>query len=106
MSRATRFSGLKALLRCVLNRPVQSPTPDLTCQQVTDLIADYLAGTLDPETTSAFEEHLRDCRDCVAFLNTYKRTSHMVRSLRCEEVPSEMAERVRCFLEALRSRHD
>jgi Putative zinc-finger len=106
MSRSHRFSGLIALFRCVLNWPVQSTTPDLTCQQVTDLIADYLAEALDPETTSAFEEHLRDCLDCVAFLNTYKRTSHMVRSLRCEEIPLEMEERVRRFLEATRSRDD
>jgi anti-sigma factor RsiW len=73
---------------------------------VTDLIADYLTGTLDPETTSAFEEHLRDCLDCVAFLHTYKITNHMVRSLRCEEIPSEMEEWGRRFLEAMRARDD
>jgi anti-sigma factor RsiW len=106
MSRAHRFSRLIALFRWVLNGPVQSALADLTCQQVTALITDYLTGTLDPETASAFEEHLRDCLDCIAFLNTYKRTSHTVRSLRSEEIPSEMEEWGRRFLEAMRARDD
>ena len=97
--RANRFSRLIAQCRGALNRPVQSVTRNLTCEQVTDLTADHLAVTLDPQTTSAFEEHLRGCLDCVAFLSTYKRAIHMVRSLRDREIPAEVEERVRYFLE-------
>lgn len=71
----------------------------MTCERVTALIAGYLAGELDPETVSAFEEHLKDCPDCVAFLRTYQSTMDAVRSLRCEEMPFETAQRVRRFFQ-------
>ena len=68
------------------------------CREITDLLLDYMAGELDPETVAAFEEHLRLCPDCVAFLNTYKKTVQTTRSLRFEDIPSEMEKRVRRFL--------
>ncbi len=104
MSQARRFSRLIALFRRAFDWPSQSATRVLTCQQVTDLIADYLSGALDAATASAFEAHLRGCLNCVAFLNTYKSTIHTLRSLRYEDIPAEMEERVRRFLEAKRSR--
>jgi anti-sigma factor RsiW len=72
----------------------------LTCERVTALIRDYLAGELDPDLASTFEEHLRRCTDCVAFLNTYKQTIQTVQSLSYEEIPTEMQIRVRQFLHA------
>jgi anti-sigma factor RsiW len=72
----------------------------LTCEQVTALIRDYLAGELDPDLASTFEEHLRRCSDCVAFLNTYKQTVRSVQSLSYDEIPAEMQTRVRQFLRA------
>jgi anti-sigma factor RsiW len=104
MSLAHRFSKLIAVLQRAVDRPLQSATPDLTCEQVTELIAGYLDGALEPDITSAFEAHLRDCDDCVAFLNTYKRTIHVVQALRYEDVPAEMEARVRRFLETMTRR--
>ena len=72
----------------------------MTCQQATDLIRDYLADELTPETAAAFQEHLRRCPDCVAFINTYKQTTQAVESLRYEEIPADMQIRVRQFLRA------
>ena len=72
----------------------------LTCERVTAVIRDYLAGELAPDLASAFEEHLRRCADCVAFLNTYKQTVQAVQSLSYEEIPAEMQIRVRQFLRA------
>lgn len=71
----------------------------ITCQHITSLILDYVTGELDPDTTVAFEAHLRICPDCVAFLNTYQKTIQATRSLRYEEIPSEMVNRVRRFLQ-------
>ncbi|MGH7380990.1 MAG: anti-sigma factor family protein [Candidatus Methylomirabilales bacterium] len=68
------------------------------CREVTDLLLDYMTGELDPETVSAFEDHLRLCSDCVAFLKTYKKTVQATRSLRFEDIPAEMEKRVRRFL--------
>jgi anti-sigma factor RsiW len=83
----------------MMSRHLPSIAPDMTCAQVTQLIARYLAGCLPPALASAFEAHLRDCADCVAFLNTYKHTIHVVQALRDEDVPAEMQARVRRFLE-------
>ena len=68
------------------------------CREITDLLVDYVTGELDPETVAAFEEHLRLCPDCVAFLNTYKKTIQTTRSLRFEDIPAVMEKRVRRFL--------
>jgi anti-sigma factor RsiW len=70
----------------------------MMCNDITDLILDYLTEELDPDTTSEFEKHMRICPDCVAFLNTYKQTVQMTRSLRYEDIPPEMEKRVRQFL--------
>jgi anti-sigma factor RsiW len=79
--------------------PESGQTPaDITCAQVTSLIVDYVTGALDAITTGTFERHLQGCRDCIAFLNTYRKTIQSVRSLADDDVPSEMAERVRQFI--------
>jgi anti-sigma factor RsiW len=81
-----------------------SPAPSvaetrLTCQQVTDLIVDYVTGELDPTIGTVFETHLRNCRDCAAFLNTYRETIRAARAVRYEDLPAEMLNRVQRFLQ-------
>ena len=80
-------------------RRTQSRQAKEICQQITDLILDYLTGELHPDTAAEFEEHLGICQDCVAFMNTYKKTVEVTRSLPCEDIPPEMEKRVRRFLE-------
>jgi anti-sigma factor RsiW len=72
----------------------------MTCERVTALIRDYLAGELNPDITTAFEEHLRRCPDCVAFLKTYQKTTEAIQSLHHEEIPADLQIRVRQFLRA------
>lgn len=81
-------------------RRPRSRRADMTCERVTALIRDYLAGELNPDMTTAFEEHVRRCPDCVAFLKTYQKTTQVVESLRYEDIPAEMQTRVRQFLRA------
>ncbi|HSE89126.1 MAG TPA: zf-HC2 domain-containing protein [Candidatus Binatia bacterium] len=54
--------------------------PDPTCKDEVGLIADYLAGRLNPTVLAAFEKHLGQCPDCTAFLNTYKKTIEATKS--------------------------
>ena len=81
-------------------RRARSRRPAMTCERVTALIRDYLAGELNPAMTTAFEDHVRLCQDCVAFLKTYQQTTQAVQSLRDEDIPAEMQIRVRQFLRA------
>ncbi len=54
--------------------------PIATCKNETDLIADYLSSNLSPQIATAFEAHLRGCRDCAACLQTYKKTIDVTRT--------------------------
>ncbi|MGH7892327.1 MAG: anti-sigma factor family protein [Thermodesulfobacteriota bacterium] len=51
-----------------------------TCKDATSLLLEFMSGELDPEVTLEFEKHLEVCPDCVAFLNTYRKTVELTRS--------------------------
>lgn len=72
----------------------------LTCQEQVELLADYLDGTLSPETARSLERHLRDCVACVNFIKTYKAMKAWVRELTYEEMPDELKTRLTSFLKA------
>ncbi len=71
----------------------KAPTK-LLCRKATALVADYLNDELDGPTRSAFEAHLKECGNCRAFLSTYKKTARTVQSLRYEELPPDLQNRV------------
>lgn len=51
----------------------------ITCQELADFIADYVAGELPPEELAAFEEHLAVCPPCIRYLESYRRTIELAR---------------------------
>jgi hypothetical protein len=52
---------------------------DTTCEDAIVLFADYLSSNLSAGMATVFEQHLKDCPDCVAFLRTYKKTIEVTR---------------------------
>lgn len=66
----------------------------VTCEQATALLLDYITGALDPVTTLVLERHLERCVDCVAFIQTYKETIRATRTLRYEDMPGELQNRL------------
>ena len=70
----------------------------LQCKDIVDLLAEYLEGGLDPATAQALADHLADCSDCTAFLNTYRRTVGATRQLSEEKLPAALRERLLTFL--------
>lgn len=81
------------MIKQTRTRRRQAPPTKALCERATSLIADYLSDELDAETRSALDTHLSKCDDCVAFLNTYKRTVRAVQSLRYEELPPDLQRR-------------
>ena len=69
-----------------------------TCKEITDLIFGYLNDTLSPSVSRDFKRHLRICPDCVNFLNTYKKTASVTRSIRPEEIPPKIRQNILDFL--------
>jgi anti-sigma factor RsiW len=80
------------------SRRIRTQQEAMTCQRVTAMIRDYLAGELAPAIAAALDQHLHDCPDCIAFINTYKRTTQALQSIRDEDIPVKMQSRVRQFL--------
>ncbi len=74
----------------------------LRCRDIVDLLHDYLDGALEPAAREALEAHLAGCRDCSAFMKTYRGTVRATRRLEPSRLPPELRERLLCFL--LRSR--
>jgi anti-sigma factor RsiW len=75
-----------------------SRAADLTCQQATALLVEYVNDTLAPETMRAFQEHLRDCADCLAYLHTYRATIRALDTVRYEDMPAALQDRLLSFL--------
>lgn len=66
----------------------------MTCREFAAFLDDYLAGTLPPAQRAEFEHHLGICRDCVVYLDGYRRTVQAVRALRGDgdAVPDDVPE--------------
>ena len=66
----------------------------VTCQEEVSFIGDYLADNLSVANSRAFENHLKACPDCAAFLATYKKTIAITRSFlsgaSLEEAPRKL----------------
>ena len=54
---------------------------ELSCQEVVELVTDYLEQALLPETQSQFEEHIAKCPGCDNFLEQVQQTISMLRKL-------------------------
>jgi anti-sigma factor RsiW len=70
----------------------------MTCREAIDVLADYLDQLLSPEIAERLEAHLRDCRPCVAYLKTYRKTRELLGTAGRVEMPEEMRVRLRRFL--------
>jgi anti-sigma factor RsiW len=71
----------------------------LTCKQVIlEYLAQYLDGSLSPEALADLERHLANCKACVAYLNTYRRTRELTRRSAPRAMPDEMKAHLRRFL--------
>jgi hypothetical protein len=70
------------------------------CKQIADLVLNYLNDGLAPRIKRQFEQHLRICPDCVAFLNTYRRTVALTKSVRAREMPEKVRRKILIFLKA------
>jgi anti-sigma factor RsiW len=56
---------------------VTEPTPPglrITCQELVELITDYLEGALDESTVTELEAHLELCPHCTVYLEQLRAT--------------------------------
>jgi hypothetical protein len=71
----------------------------VNCQELLDLLLDYVGGELVIEKHQTLEIHLRGCNKCVTIVNSYRYTMRLARALpKCERLPSEVEDRLRKVL--------
>ena len=74
-------------------------TVQLSCQEIVELVTDYLEGSLSNKERKAFEEHLSGCPHCTNYLDQMRQTIKMTGRLTQEALEPELRERI---LEAFR----
>jgi anti-sigma factor RsiW len=60
----------------------------LTCQQVVELVTEYLDGVMEPARRARFEAHLDGCDGCTAYLEQFRTTIAVVGRLEAGDVPA------------------
>ena len=78
----------------------------MTCAELSEFLMAYLDGELSAPERACFEEHLSECPDCVAYLQTYRQAIQMGQDACAEEalLPKAPEELVRAVLEARKRR--
>jgi anti-sigma factor RsiW len=66
----------------------------ITCQEVVELVTDYLDRTLAPDEASRFEQHINFCDGCAWYLDEMRTTIATVGRITEEEVPPETRDRL------------
>jgi anti-sigma factor RsiW len=67
----------------------------VTCRDFVEFLMEYSSGELVGSERAEFEAHLADCPQCVAYLETYQKTIHLVKTAYAyphRRVPDEVPE--------------
>ena len=68
-----------------------TPT-EMSCEDLVELVTEYLEDALAPEDRAAVEAHLADCDGCTAYLEQMRTTIRLTGTLTEEHVPPEARE--------------
>jgi predicted anti-sigma-YlaC factor YlaD len=66
----------------------------ISCQEVVEVITDYLEGKLSSEEVAIFEAHLAICDGCQYYLDQIRITIATVGRIEDEQVPDELRDSV------------
>jgi anti-sigma factor RsiW len=65
---------------------------DLTCQELVELVTEYLEGTLRPKDRDRFEQHVVLCDGCAYYLDQMRTMIALTDSLTEESITPEARE--------------
>jgi anti-sigma factor RsiW len=72
---------------------------ELSCQELVELVTDYLEGALPPELHERFERHIAHCSGCQAYLEQMHATIRATGTLTAESLAPQAE---RALLDAFR----
>jgi predicted anti-sigma-YlaC factor YlaD len=77
---------------------------ELTCREICDFVMAWLDGELPERERAIFEAHLKLCRQCVNYLDTYKAAVKLARAAHeanpCAALPPVPEDLVKAILAA------
>jgi anti-sigma factor RsiW len=66
----------------------------ITCQEVVELVNDYLEGALPPDETELFEQHLSFCQGCESYVEQLRATVATVGRIGEEDLSPDTRQRL------------
>jgi anti-sigma factor RsiW len=66
----------------------------ITCQELVELVTDYLEGALPPDEAERFEQHLAVCRGCESYVDQLRTTVATVGRIGEEDLPTDTRNRL------------
>jgi anti-sigma factor RsiW len=79
-----------SFLSGVLRFRFRSRSRELVCQEVVELVTDYLEGALSPADHRRFEAHLAGCPHCTEYLAQMRETIRLTGRVAPEDLSPEM----------------
>jgi anti-sigma factor RsiW len=61
----------------------------MSCQELVELVTDYLEGALDDDTRIRFDHHIGLCPGCETYLRQMQETAARLGSIPAESLPAE-----------------
>jgi anti-sigma factor RsiW len=80
--------------------------PELVCQEVVELVTDYLEGALSRSERRRFEAHLAGCENCTEYLAQMRATIRLTGRLDAEDLTPAMREEFTALYRRWRSEED
>ena len=62
---------------------------ELSCQELVELVTDYLEGALPDEERRRFDEHIAKCRGCTRYLEQMRATIRLAGEVTSEDLTPE-----------------
>ena len=68
---------------------MNAPVEQLSCQELVELVTDYLEGVLGDSDRARFDEHLLICEGCRVYLAQIETTMRLTGQVRPEDLSAE-----------------
>lgn len=78
---------------------MSTPFEQLSCQELVELVTDYLDGVLSPDDQARFEQHRGTCLGCDTYLAQMTETVRLAGLLRPDDVDAEAEQALRAALQ-------
>jgi anti-sigma factor RsiW len=83
-----------------------SRNDELVCQEVVELVTDYLEGTLSRSQRRRLEAHLAACEHCSEYLEQMRTTIRLTGRLQAADLTPEMRDELTAVYRRWRSEED